>query len=71
MSVYGGNLDEVSMRTRGTDSEKVLCGNRVVGSTGGTFSGNDSEAIACMRVDFPVPPSPITAILISLWLLAL
>lgn len=36
------------------------------GSTGGTESGKDSEAMAAMRVDFPVPSSPTTAILTPL-----
>lgn len=30
------------------------------GSTGGTVSGNESDAIAAIRLDLPVPRSPAT-----------
>lgn len=36
------------------------------GSTGGTDSGKDSDAIAATSVDFPVPPSPTMATLTTL-----
>ena len=58
-----GDLEGVSMRVRATESGYKLWGNRVGGSTGGTDSGKDSEAMAAMRVDFPVATSPATAIL--------
>jgi len=51
---------------RGTESGYRLWGKRVGGSTGGTDSGKDSDAIAATSVDFPVPPSPTTATLTTL-----
>lgn len=62
----GRDLEGDSMRVRGTESGKRLRGKRVGGSTGGTDLGKDSDAIAAMSVDFPVAPSPTTAILTSL-----
>jgi hypothetical protein len=43
------------MRVTGTRSEKKSAGRRVGWRTGGTFSGNDSEEAAAIRLDFPVP----------------
>ncbi|MCI46228.1 hypothetical protein A2U01_0067468 [Trifolium medium] len=60
------DLEGVSMRRRGTESLKELLGKRVGGSNGGTVAGKESEAMAEMRVDFPVDLSPTTTILTSL-----
>lgn len=51
---------------RGAESVKELAGKRVGGSSGGTVEGKESEAMADMRVDFPVDLSPITRIVTSL-----
>jgi hypothetical protein len=60
------DLEGVSMRRRGTESVKELVGKRVGGSNGGTVAGKESEAMAEMRVDFPVDLSPTRTILSSL-----
>jgi len=62
----GRDLEGVSTRVRGTESGYRLWGKRVGGNTGGTDLGKDSDAIAATSVDFPVPPSPATAILTTL-----
>lgn len=54
-------LDEVSMIVIGTRSGNMSEGRRVGGRTGGTFSGNISAATVTIRLDFPVPRSPMTA----------
>jgi hypothetical protein len=60
------DLEGVSMRRRGTESVKELVGKRVGGSNGGTVAGKESEAMAEMRVDFPVDLSPTRTILTCL-----
>lgn len=60
------DLEGVSMTVRGRESGNELCGRRVGGSTEGTVSGKESDAMAAMRVDLPVAPSPATAIRTSL-----
>lgn len=54
------------MTMRGVESVNELTGKRVGGSSGGTVEGKESEAMAEMRVDFPVDLSPITRIVTSL-----
>lgn len=54
------DLEDVSMTVRETLSGKKSAGKLVGGSTGGTASGNDSDAMAAIRLDFPVPRSPAT-----------
>ena len=60
-------LAEVSMIVIGTRSGKKSAGRRVGGSTGDRFSGKDSVAAAAIKLDFPVPRSPTTTILMPVF----
>lgn len=50
----------------GIPSGKNCKGSLVSGRTGGTLSGKELVAVAVIKLDFPVPLSPITTIRIDL-----
>jgi hypothetical protein len=50
------------MIVMGTRSGKISSGSLVRGNTGGIFFGMFLDAAATIRLDFPVPWSPVTTI---------